>query len=225
MRDICQACERPADMCYCHVLPTLAHQWPVHVFQDRREAAHPLGTARPAVRALQQATLQTVDPNSVDSGSHVERWLDAHRENAVLIYPGPTAAPIAELTGNSPPLTLAFLDATWRRSRRILHTWPELADLPRYQVNAVTPSRYRIRKPPTDTALSTLEAIAAALETLEPVDGDRVSTALISLMDFIIDRQIQRIPSDVYARHYGDAQSGASGRSESRQPHSGSRED
>ena len=43
-----------------------------------------------------------------------------------------------------------------------------LRDLPRYRLNPLNPSRYRIREEPNRQSLSTLEATVAALEILEP---------------------------------------------------------
>ena len=238
VRKQCAACERPVSMCYCAILPSLPHRWGVHIFQDRREAAHPLGTARPAVRALQHATIQTLDLARVDDYQNVmDDWLARFGSQAALIYPGPNAQPVSALAAlnakssndvtlsteaapqeaAAPPTTtaplkaevqrppngpgvLVFIDATWRRSRRILHTWPALADLPRYQLENVPPSRYRIRKAPHGEALSTLEAVAATLQALEPAAFD--AAPLLQLMDAIIERQIGHIPPDVYSRNY-----------------------
>lgn len=209
-RDTCSKCQRPVVMCYCAVLPSLNHDWPVHIIQDRREAAHPLGTARPAVRALQHATLQTVDPERADDGPAVDAWLQQFGANAALIYPGSNALPVSHLVDRESPLALVFIDATWRRSRRILHTWPTLAELPRYQLSGVRSSRYRIRKAPCDQALSTLEAVAEVLHTLQPASQEPLqraadafqAEALLRVMDFIIDRQIAHMPEGIYQRNY-----------------------
>ena len=215
-RETCSECQRPVIMCYCAVLPNLYHDWPVHVIQDKREVAHPLGTARPAVRALQRATLQVVDPKQADDGRAIDTWLQQFGANAALIYPGSGALPVSDLADRESPLTLVFIDATWRRSRRILHTWPALAELPRFQLDAVRPSRYRIRKAPSDQALSTLEAVAEVLQTLQPgpqklpgrtphgtqsTDAFQAQ-ALLRVMDFIIDQQISQMPGDTYQRNY-----------------------
>lgn len=238
VRKQCTACERPASMCYCAILPSLPHRWGVHIFQDQREATHPLGTARPAVRALQHATIQALDlARAEDYQNVVDDWLAKFGSQAALIYPGPDAQPISALAAlnarsskdatlsteavlleavappkmtapakaevqrpPNDPGVLVFIDATWRRSRRILHTWPALADLPRYRLENVPPSRYRIRKAPHGEALSTLEAIAATLQALEPAVFD--AAPLLQLMNAIIERQIGHIPPDVYSRHY-----------------------
>lgn len=218
-RVTCRECQRPVSMCYCAVLPSLTHDWPVHIIQDKREATHPLGTARPAVRALTRATLQTVDLQRARDDQQIDQWLDEFGKDAALIYPGGDALPVSRLITRQTPLTLVFIDATWRRSRRILHTWPALARLPRYQLEGVRSSRYRIRKGPGEQALSTLEAVAEVLQTLMPpsrqastpaVGGAQQSVAgarqsagfdaesLLRVMDFIIDQQIARMPAGSY---------------------------
>jgi len=59
------------------------------------------------------------------------------------------------------------LDATWRKSRKMLHLSPGLQRLPRLALNEVPTGRYAIRKAHAPGQLSTLEATCAALAQLE----------------------------------------------------------
>ena len=59
------------------------------------------------------------------------------------------------------------LDATWRKSRKMLHLSPGLQRLPRLTLDDVPASRYAIRKAHKPGQLSTLEATCAALAQLE----------------------------------------------------------
>ena len=88
-----------------------------------------------------------------------------------LLYPDVAAAPAP-----SPPpppttapgeLRLVVLDATWRKSRKMLHQSPALQRLPRLALDEVPDSRYAIRKAHAPGQLSTLEATCAALAQLE----------------------------------------------------------
>jgi DTW domain-containing protein YfiP len=62
---------------------------------------------------------------------------------------------------------LVVLDATWRKSRKMLHLSPALQRLPRLALDDVPAPRYAIRKAHKPGQLSTLEATCAALAQLE----------------------------------------------------------
>ncbi|HTN73791.1 MAG TPA: DTW domain-containing protein, partial [Pirellulaceae bacterium] len=63
-----------------------------------------------------------------------------------------------------------------------------LQQLPRYKLAPTAPSRYRIRREPTESALSTLEATVAALKSLEPETAG--FDQLLAAFDQMIDRQL-----------------------------------
>jgi DTW domain-containing protein YfiP len=92
----------------------------------------------------------------------------------VLLYP-PTeyeghAVPVpldaAQLQEPS-KVRLVVLDATWRKSRKMLHLSPWLQSLPRLPLHATPASLYAIRKAHQPGQLSTLEATCAALAQLQ----------------------------------------------------------
>jgi DTW domain-containing protein YfiP len=63
---------------------------------------------------------------------------------------------------------LVVIDATWRKSLRMLLEHPTLAALPRLSLDAPAPTRYRaIRAARRADQVSTLEATVQALATLE----------------------------------------------------------
>ena len=101
-----------------------------------------------------------------------EKALDVPKYT-VLLYPPTTIA------GQAPPpspdpikmkspaqVRLVVIDATWRKSRKMLHLNPALQQLPRLTLDAVPSSRYLIRKAHQPGQLSTLEATCAALTQL-----------------------------------------------------------
>jgi len=84
------------------------------------------------------------------------------------------------------------LDGTWSQARGLYRENPWLSELPHYSLSPAEPTRYRIRKAPRRSYVSTIEAIVQALTLLEPeTEGiDR----LIEVFDEMIDAQ------DVYSR-------------------------
>ena len=86
---------------------------------------------------------------------------------ARLLFPGDDAQPMQACAASDEPLLLVVPDGTWRKARKMLHLNPLLAALPRVTLVSGGVSRYRLRKAPGPGALSTVEAIVQALETLE----------------------------------------------------------
>jgi DTW domain-containing protein YfiP len=89
-------------------------------------------------------------------------------------------------------VTLVVLDATWRKSRKMLHTSPALQRLPRLSLDQVPPSGYTVRKAHKEGQLSTLEATCAALAQLE---GDVAKfTPLLHAFARFVAQQMARRP-------------------------------
>jgi DTW domain-containing protein YfiP len=94
-----------------------------------------------------------------------------------LLYPEVSAAPApsAPEVSVGAPLRLVVLDATWRKSLRMLLEHPALAALPRLSLDAPAPTRYRvIRAARRPDQVSTLEATVHALAMLEGTSFDGV---------------------------------------------------
>lgn len=97
-----------------------------------------------------------------------------------LLYPDVPAAPAASSPATSAgvPTRLVVLDATWRKSLRMLLEHPALAALPRLCLDAPAQTRYRaIRAARRTDQISTLEATLQALAMLESPPFD--ATALL----------------------------------------------
>lgn len=91
-----------------------------------------------------------------------------------LLYPDVPAAPAprgAQAQAQAEagqPVRLIVLDATWRKSLKMLLEHPALAALPRLALAAPAPTRYRtIRAARRSDQVSTLEATVQALAALE----------------------------------------------------------
>ncbi|WP_431194487.1 DTW domain-containing protein [Pseudomonas aeruginosa] len=97
------------------------------------------------------------------------------------------------------PSLLVVPDGTWRKARKLLHLNPALAALPRVSLAEGMASRYRLRKAPGEGALSTIEAIAAALDELE---APRTHEALLKPFDALIEGQIAAMGEDTYRRNH-----------------------
>jgi len=191
-RASCQQCLRPKSVCYCHTVMKVSNHWPVSILQHPQESKHAIGTARIAELSLSHCQLEVGE--RLDTGRTV-----LELPQTVLIYPGDDAAELDSLVGSSPK-TLLFLDASWRKSHRMLMESPELQSLPKISLRPDQVSRYRIRKSSTTDSLSTLEAIVFALSVLER-DSDKY-LPLLQTMDWMIEKQIECMGEAVFNKNY-----------------------
>jgi DTW domain-containing protein YfiP len=119
---------------------------------------------------------------------------------ARLLFPADDAQPLQAYTETGEPLLLVVPDGTWRKARKMLHLNPLLAALPRVTLVAGGVSRYRLRKAPGAGALSTVEAIVQALQTLEaPVSFE----PLLKPFEALIEGQIAAMGEEVFQRNHG----------------------
>jgi DTW domain-containing protein len=199
-RQSCQRCKHPLAACLCKSLPPqpIDNLWPVHILQHSQERGHSLNTARIAGLGLARCHLHAVADTAVETTLPLD--VISELNNAWLIYPGQESSNIAELDPAAiATRPLILLDASWRKSRRMLHTSVWLQTLPRISF-ATTPSHYRIRKQPAANYCSSLEAICTVLGTLE--QNQKKYAPLLSSMDMMVDRQIDRMGEVIYRRNY-----------------------
>ncbi len=203
-RTTCPACYRPPAYCYCSHIIDVANTWPVFILQDVREAKHPIGTARIAALSLSQAEMVTLNPDKADTSADLLNTVFSRPLNSpALIYPGGNARSVRELGAaelpSGSPRDLLFIDASWGRSLRLLKVFPALGALPCFVLDGLPASRYRIRRQPSDDAVSTLEAIVYTLQQVEPASD---FSAMLATMDWMVGQQIKRMGRDVYHNNY-----------------------
>ncbi|KAF1067145.1 MAG: hypothetical protein GAK45_01747 [Pseudomonas citronellolis] len=189
----CPRCERPASHCLCALIPHLHNRTRVLLLQHPSEAGHALNTARLAALGLANAELRIGEDFSDLDLSGVDAW---------LLFPGEQALVLDALAARPAPQPrlLVVPDGTWRKARKLLHLNPNLAALPRVVLPAGLQSRYRLRKAPAEGALSTIEAVAHALNAL---DAPHTFDELLRPFDALIDRQIAAMGADTYQRNHG----------------------
>lgn len=188
----CERCARPLSHCLCHLIPQLSSRTRVLILQHPDEVGHALNTARLAALGLENAELRV---GEVFADLHFD---PAYR--ACLLFPGEMAQPLPLVTPDADerPLLLVVPDGTWRKARKLLHLNPRLAELPRVCLPSGLRSRYRLRKAPTEGALSTIEAITVALELQEGCCFDE----LLRPFEALIEGQIAAMGPDTYRRNH-----------------------
>lgn len=195
-RPHCPACCRPLAHCLCALIPRLPSRTRVLILQHPSEARHALNTARLAALGLNNAELRVGE-----RFEDLPAVLAQPGYRACLLFPGEQAQPLAQFAAqlDGQPALLVVPDGTWRKARKLLHCNPLLAALPRVSLADGLQSRYRVRKAPMPGALSTLEAIASALETLEaPARFD----ALLKPFEALIEGQIAAMGEQTFRRNH-----------------------
>jgi len=195
-RPQCPRCLRPQTHCLCPLIPHLDSRTRVLVLQHPSEVSHALNTARLAALGLSNAELIVGEVFE-----DLPKLLNRPGYQARLLFPAEDAQPLQAYAPNDQPMLLVVPDGTWRKARKMLHLNPLLAALPRVTLAEGGVSRYRLRKAPGPGALSTIEAIVQALETLE---APTTFAPLLKPFEALIEGQIAAMGEEVFQRNHGD---------------------
>lgn len=166
-RATCARCLRPQATCLCPLARPTAHRTEVLVLQhpqEQRQAKNSVTLLRLSLARCEVVVGERFAPEAL------ETLLHRPGRHTRLLYPEVPAAPApaAPALTRDLPVRLVVIDATWRKSLRMLLEHPALAALPRLSLEAPAPTCYRaIRAARRDDQVSTLEATVQALAMLE----------------------------------------------------------
>lgn len=208
-RQRCENCQHPLCTCLCGLVQPVLNQVELIILQHPLEAKQAKNTAQLLHLCLNNSQLYIGETFS--SAFFTERQSRPSESTQGPIYdlllypetpeeksqgiPSPppldnqqlqlaTAPNLAGNTANISTLRLWVLDATWRKSRKMLYLNRELQVMPRLPLQQVPASLYSIRKAHSKNQLSTLEASCYALRQLEHnrVDYAPVLTAFAAFI-------------------------------------------
>ncbi|TDY34650.1 tRNA-uridine aminocarboxypropyltransferase [Janthinobacterium sp. 75] len=192
----CPSCLRAETSCICRWITPVAHAVDVLILQHPLEVHNAKGSARLLHLSLPNSRMLTGEQFAPDTLAAL--LADKH---TVLLYPD---TPGDRSLGIAPPpaldpatlldparLQLVVLDATWRKSRKMLYLNPRLQQLPRLPLRDTPASHYLIRKAHAPDQLSTLEATCYALMQLEQ-DAPRF-VPLITAFDGFVAQQLSYV--------------------------------
>jgi DTW domain-containing protein YfiP len=166
-RTACERCLRPQSTCLCTLVRPTTHRTEVLVLQhphEQRQAKNSVALLRLSLAHCEVVVGERFAPGTL------EALLRRPGKDTRLLYPDVPAARARSAPDTTPhaPLLLVVLDATWRKSLRMLLEHPILAALQRVSLEAPAPTRYRaIRAARRVDQVSTLEATVQALAMLE----------------------------------------------------------
>ncbi|NVI81727.1 DTW domain-containing protein [Janthinobacterium rivuli] len=192
----CPACLRAASSCICRWIAPVAHAVDVLILQHPLEVHNAKGSARLLHLSLPNSRMLTGEQFAPDTlagllaGKHnVLLYPDTPGDRSLGIAPPPALDPAILLDPTL--LRLVVLDATWRKSRKMLYLNPLLQQLPRLPLRDTPASHYLIRKAHAPDQLSTLEATCYALMQLEQDEARFVP--LITAFDGFVAQQLSYV--------------------------------
>ncbi|OLQ90466.1 DTW domain-containing protein [Vibrio panuliri] len=198
MSRYCSQCGKSLKACICQWIQSLSSNVELIILQHPSEAKRPMGTARILTLSL---------PNShyfvgEDFSQHqpLNQLLSQQGVAHFVLYPGESSQEIqAELVKKNHKMRVILLDGTWKKAYKIWQLSSNLQALPLLRLPTELKGNYRIRKAPSDNALSTVEAGFHILTLLEP---QRDFTPLLTAFDNMIQFQIEQMPHGVFERNY-----------------------
>lgn len=196
-RPHCPRCERALRGCFCQWIRTCNNQVPVLILQHPQERPRVKNTglllhlslAHSELLVGEQWDQDTLAAQLGDTGESLLLYPDAGPQETHALKPQGTHA--ANPESRPLPQRLIVIDATWRKSRKMLYLNPVLQRLPRLALTHTPESRYRIRRAQQPEQLSTLEASCYALARLE--QGHVNYDPLLDAFDGFNDAQLNFI--------------------------------
>ena len=169
----CGRCFQQVGHCVCDGIPTIQCETNFLIVRHWKERRKPSNTGRFVDYALSSARI-------VDYGAPGETWNPQVLEMPapVLLFPHPDG-----LECTFRPESVIVVDGSWPQARKLVNKLPGLRNLPRLTVRAPETKRVRLRTPPMAHGVSTIEAVAAALDVLH---GSATGEPLRQLYDRIV---------------------------------------
>ncbi len=185
----CDQCRRAQSTCICALAQPIFNLPEVLTLQHPLERNQAKGSAVLLHLCLTHSQLQEGEEFAEES---LRSWLYAEGKTPILLYPSTEMgqAIAASALTNPSQLRLVLLDATWRKSRKMLFRNPLLQSLPRLALTDMPSPRYAIRKAHALDQLSSFEACCYALMQLEK-NEEKYALGLRIFDDFIAQMQRQ----------------------------------
>jgi tRNA-uridine aminocarboxypropyltransferase len=189
---------RPSTLCYCSKIQPINNRLELIIIQHPKESKHPFNTGNLVHLCLKNSELMIKEQLSIDELKELLAVPSA------ILYPSMTWLPeVPELTikksadnefhlsGDKelshPVRRLIVIDATWRKSKKMMFQHSQLQSLPRVNLVGNLKSNYRIRNSKLPGALNSVESVYLAFKTLEP---ENRFENMIEVFEHMVTRQL-----------------------------------
>lgn len=191
----CPSCHRPRRVCLCDALPNelVETRTQIVLFTHPKELKRSLCTG-PLLELSLKKMIKFVGKEFPDpeDDPKLHEQLNQGGRRCFLMYPGPHASEVAEISSVS-PITLILIDARWQQARIMLNRSEWLQALPRVTLPHQQ-SGYIWRQQPAPGCISTLEAVSEALSHLED-EGAQIKSSLLRPFERMVELQCQFTPN------------------------------
>ena len=183
MRTYCNICKYPVKTCVCSHISTVHFPITLTILQHKREVTHAKNTARLVSLCAPDKTNIIVTSDN-DALAQLQTTLCV--KQCAVIYPNDASRAIETLPVNERHTInhIVVIDGSWKQAYSILeqHSWLKTCAF--YHFDAAPLTRYRIRHTSMDNGVSTLEAVAYAMNTLFDVDVSALYEAQEAMQSF-----------------------------------------
>jgi len=201
MSRYCSQCGKSLKACICQWVQSLPSNVELIILQHPSEAKRPMGTARILTLCLSNSYC-FVGENFTDH-SQLNQLLSESDYRHFVLYPGEQAIELTQLesqsTSTKQKYRVILLDGTWKKAFKMWQLSTNLHSLAQVKLPNDLKGNYRIRKAPSDNALSTVEAGYYVLQGLEP---ERDFSPLLVAFEQMIEFQIAQMPAGVFEKNY-----------------------
>ncbi len=167
----------------------------VIVLQDPSEVKHAKNTVKLLALVIPNVTI--VVGETPEDFAEVRDTLAQSQKAIYVIYPTQDSRCIDKVKPVKDAV-LIFLDGTWRKVFKMMALNPWLEQYPALHLNLDASSQYKIRKAPRVDSLSTLEAVALSLKT---IDNQLDVAPLYNALNAMVEKQLQFMPEAVRKRY------------------------
>jgi len=178
--------------CFCADVGRIDTTTKVLVIMHVREAGRPSNSGRLIPMALTKGEVRLRGRSR--EATLTDGMVEPDRRS-LLLFPYDDAPLLTEalIKADPRPITLVVPDGNWSQARRIGLREPGLADMQRVQLPAGPPSRYRLRRNPDPDRISTCEAVARAIGSIEgPAARAHLEAALETMVEKVLDSRGRR---------------------------------
>lgn len=191
-RALCEKCQFIISDCICPQIQSINNQTQVIVLQHRSEQNNAKNTVRLAKLIYQKITVLIGEHN--DDFSELA---NLPIETTALLYPGESAKVLDDQCSKTDLTHLIVLDGTWKKANKLLFTVERLKQFRQVSFKQLPTNQYHLRKANRSDSLSSLEAIAYALECVENL----AMTPAYLALDAMMENQFKYMPATVRARY------------------------
>ncbi|CAM2804564.1 tRNA-uridine aminocarboxypropyltransferase [Vibrio mytili] len=200
MSRYCSQCGKSRKACICRWIVPLDSAVELIILQHRSEEHRPLGTAR--ILKLSLKTCTCIVGEDFSEHPLLNQWLADDKYDHFILYPSEHSVCLSELDSSvrqGKKIRLILLDGTWKKAYKMWQLSRNLHHLPTVKLPDTLHGHYTIRKAPSDSSLSTVEAGFHALRLIEP---SRDFSPLLTAFEKMIEFQIAQMPPGVFEKNY-----------------------